>query len=47
MVAERFKLLWKFFYPNGDGYNDYWNVKGLLILMETPLFIFSIDFKTN
>jgi gliding motility-associated-like protein len=55
MVAERLvkQLLWAFqsFTPNGDGYNDYWNVKGLvLILMANPSFIFSIDlenFKTN
>jgi hypothetical protein len=26
----------KFFYPNGDGYNDYWNLKGQIKTLINP-----------
>lgn len=44
IVSQEFYLLQipKFFTPNGDGYNDYWNIKGLFPLSPNANSIISI-----
>ena len=33
----------KFFTPNGDGYNDYWNIKGVNIIFSSKSIIYIFD----